>query len=186
MNSASTPVEHEDFWFEDGDVILSVTEDGVEHRFRVHRLILKIASPVFRDMLSMPRPSGGEDLPVPLPGDSVQDLTALLGALYVSRKAQNMSLDVSLGILRLSHKYQIEGMQDEITRKLQEYWPLKHSDYVTRLTFLGSSGDRIPQALKIIDAAQHCQASELLPTAFYELACAWGTRWEEIARSLSP
>ncbi|KAF8502573.1 hypothetical protein JB92DRAFT_3145916 [Gautieria morchelliformis] len=185
MRSTSSPVEHQDFWFEDGDVVLSVTEDGVEHHFRVHRLILKIASPVFRDMLSMPRPSGSEDMPVPLPEDSVQDVTALLGALYISRKAQNMTLDVALGILRLSHKYQIEGIRDEITRRLLEDWPLRHSDYITRLTFLGSSGNRIPQALKIIDAAQHCQASELLPTAFYELACAWGTRWEEIVVSLS-
>ncbi|KAF8527206.1 hypothetical protein JB92DRAFT_3093264 [Gautieria morchelliformis] len=61
MSSISTPVEHEDFWFEEGDVVLSVTEDGVEHRFCVHRLILKIASPIFRDMLWMPRPSGDED-----------------------------------------------------------------------------------------------------------------------------
>jgi BTB/POZ domain len=92
MRSTPSPVENEEFWFEDGDVVLSVTEDGVEHHFRVHRLILKIASPVFRDMLSMPRPSGGEDLPVPLPGDSVEDLTALLGALYNSRFVVNGDL----------------------------------------------------------------------------------------------
>ncbi|KAF8502571.1 hypothetical protein JB92DRAFT_3209486 [Gautieria morchelliformis] len=192
MSSSSSPIEHEDFWFEDGDVALSVTEDGVEHRFRVHRLILKMESPVFRHILSM-QPSGDEDLRVPLPEDSVQDVTALLGHFGFPpskcskqlRKAQDMTLDVALGILRLSRKYQMEGIHDKITRNLLEDWPLNHRDYLRRPTFLRCSGNRIPQALKIINAAQHCQANELLPTAYYELACAWRTRWEEIASSLS-
>ncbi|KAF8502576.1 hypothetical protein JB92DRAFT_3123679 [Gautieria morchelliformis] len=185
MSSSSSPVEHEDLWFEDGDVVMNVTEGGVEHRFRVHRSILAIASPVFRDMLSMPQPSGGQDLPISLL-DAVQDVTALLGALYVFRKAQTMNFDVALGILHLSHKYQIEGLQDAMTQKLLEEWPLSRHDYVARLSLHGYSADiRIPQALKLIDVAQRCQASVLLPTAFYELACVWETRWEELARSLS-
>ena len=55
MGDALTPRRSEDFWFEDGDIVLSVTEDGVEYHFRVHRAILTIASPVFHDMLSMPQ-----------------------------------------------------------------------------------------------------------------------------------
>ena len=85
MSDISASRKSEVFWFEDGDIVLSVTEDAVEHHFRVHRPILTIHSPVFRDMLSIPQPSGGDNLPVPLKGDSVEDVTALLGRLYCAR-----------------------------------------------------------------------------------------------------
>jgi BTB/POZ domain len=87
MSEPPSPIKSEDFWFEDGDIVLSVAEHGVEHRFRVHRTMLTIASPVFRDMLSMPQPSsseGGSSL-VPLQDNSVQDVKALVGALYCAR-----------------------------------------------------------------------------------------------------
>ena len=80
--------------------------------------------------------------------------------------------DFVLGILRLSHKYQIEGLQERMKQKLQEDWPLDHSDYLARRTFLKSQGYGILPAAKLIRTAQHCDIKELLPTAFYELACA--------------
>jgi hypothetical protein len=88
--------------------------------------------------------------------------------------------------MRLSHKYQIEGLLQGIQQRLQEDWPLNRSDYLARTTFLGSPGYRVPQAIMLIETAQRCHANELLPTAFYELACAWGTQWEEITYVLSP
>jgi hypothetical protein len=107
-------------------------------------------------------------------------------SLTFVKKRQTLDLDVMLGIMRLSHKYQIEGLQQGMQQRLQEDWPLKYSDYLARLKFLGSPGYRIPQAIKLIETAQRCQAHELLPTAFYELACAWGTGWAEISNVLSP
>ena len=71
-------------------------------------------------------------------------------------------------------------------QKLQEDWPLDHSDYLARRTFLKSQGYGILPAAKLIRTAQHCDIKELLPTAFYELACAWGTQWEEIVECLFP
>ena len=85
MTESTRPTKSKEFWFEDGDVVLSITEDGVETHFRVHRALLTIASPVFRDMFSMPQPPERENLPVPLQGDSLHDVKALLGALYCVR-----------------------------------------------------------------------------------------------------
>ena len=68
---------------------------------------------------------------------------------------------------------------------LAKDWPLKHCDYLARLTVLHSHGNRISQATELIDTAQRCQANELLPAAFYELACAWGTQWEDIIKIMS-
>jgi BTB/POZ domain len=78
-------IQSEDFWFEDGDIVLSVTEDDIKYHVRVHRAILTIASPVFRDMFSMPQSPECDSLPVSLRDDSVDDLRALLGALYDRR-----------------------------------------------------------------------------------------------------
>ena len=96
-----------------------------------------------------------------------------------------MTLDVALGVLQLSHKYQIQGLQQRMKLRLQEDWPLKDSDYLARLTFLGSPEFRVVQAAKVIDVAQRCQVHELLPPAFYELHCARGTKYEKIAENLS-
>ena len=85
MTESTPTIEYDEFWFEDGDMVLSVTEDGVETQFRIHRAILTIPSPVFRDMLSMPQPPECENLPVPLQDDSLHDVKALLGALYSAR-----------------------------------------------------------------------------------------------------
>ena len=80
------PIKSEDFWFDDGNIVLSVTtKDDVKHHFHIHRSILTIASPVFHDMFSVPQPTKGDILPVPLYDDSVEDLGALLGVLYCTR-----------------------------------------------------------------------------------------------------
>ncbi|KAF8479937.1 hypothetical protein JB92DRAFT_3042188 [Gautieria morchelliformis] len=180
MADASSTVRSRDYWYKDGDTVLSVTEYGVEHQFRVHRPILTIPSPVFRDMLR-----NNQNF-VTLTNDSVDNVTALLGALYVGRKAQNVTFDVALRILKISHKYQLEGLQQSMKQKLLQDWPVKRSEYIARFTSLGSSADRLSQALKLIETAQGCQASELLPTAFYELACAWGNEWSDMIPHLSP
>ena len=45
------------FTTEDGDIILRAgTEPGPKHDFRVHKLILSLASSVFRDMFTFPQP----------------------------------------------------------------------------------------------------------------------------------
>ena len=85
MAESTPPIKSDEFWFEDRDIVLSVTADGVETHFRIHRTILTIPSPVFRDMLSIPQPPECETLPVPLQDDSLHDVKALLGALYYAR-----------------------------------------------------------------------------------------------------
>lgn len=101
-------------------------------------------------------------------------------------KSQRLTLDAALGILRLSHKYQIEGLQQEMVQRLQQDWPLNHSDYHMRLTAFGSQRHSITQVAKAIETMQRCQVKEPLPTAFYELDCAWGSQWLQIIGALSP
>ena len=72
-------------------------------------------------------------------------------------------------------------------QKLTKDWPVKFSDLMARRSDIGPLPmDRVTQAIALIETAQRCQANELLPAAFYEVACAWGTRSEEIIRLMSP
>ena len=204
MSQPTSPIRSEEYWFDDGDIVLSVTEDRVEHHFRVHRALLAIASPVFRDMFSMSQKPNRDSPLVPFPNDSVHDMNALMGALYsmrsvknelsfesqiishhACRKPQTVTHDIALGIIRLSHKYQINGYFQGMMRKLQVDWPPKYTDYLSRREYLEISGWRVLQAAKLIEITQGYEINDFLPTAFYELASAWGTQGEEIAKVLS-
>ena len=46
----------EEFWFEDGDIVLEVRDDHHILQFRLHRSVLSQLSPIFRDMFSIPQP----------------------------------------------------------------------------------------------------------------------------------
>ena len=70
---------------------------------------------------------------------------------------------------------------------LERDWPVNFYDFMARLSDIGPSPEyRVGQAIALIETAQRCQANEFLRAAFYELACAWGTRREEIIRVMSP
>ncbi|KAF9783360.1 hypothetical protein BJ322DRAFT_1070473 [Thelephora terrestris] len=71
------------FTTDDGDIILRAgSESGTKHDFRVHKLILSLASPVFKDMLTFPQPpdqtsSDQHQLPVvdvPEPPEVLNDI----------------------------------------------------------------------------------------------------------------
>ena len=72
------------FTTEDGDVVLRVGSDDV---FRVHRLVLSLASPVFRDLFQTAQPdqpdAGQENLPPTIPiTDSPESVDLLLRFIY--------------------------------------------------------------------------------------------------------
>lgn len=71
-------------------------------------------------------------------------------------------------------------MHHGIIRVLKEHWPLNHSDYIARRKKLGFPASRILDSMKLIKAASVCQAQELLPTAFYELAATRVQDWEGV------
>ena len=69
------------FWFEDGNVIISVDTT----LYKVYRGILADASPVFGDLFTLPQPPDGEkfdECPVVRLEDAVEDMTRFLKVLY--------------------------------------------------------------------------------------------------------
>jgi len=64
-----------------GDVILRSGGPKVAE-FRVHKVILSIASPVFEEMFSLPQPATEEDLPVCDIFEDAATVEALLRLVY--------------------------------------------------------------------------------------------------------
>jgi hypothetical protein len=81
-------------------------------------------------------------------GSSQMKCLELLTNTSYLRKAQNPTLDMVLGIMRLSHKYQIEGLQQRMRRKLQKHCPLTYADSLAplaRFVVVGSPRYRLAQ-----------------------------------------
>lgn len=71
-------------WFDDGNVVLQAEQT----LFKVHRSILALHSPVFKDMFSIPQPSSEvmvERCPVVCVSDTAVDVTIVLEALFQRR-----------------------------------------------------------------------------------------------------
>ena len=106
-----------EFTADDADVILRTPESKL---FRVHKNILSIASPVFRDMLAVPQPLPGltegaeHDLPIVDIYDSAQDLEVLLRMIYPVAFAPITDLDTLSAAFVILDKYHTEGLQERL------------------------------------------------------------------------
>lgn len=75
---------HQEFWFYDGSIILSVQET----LFRVHQTILSTHSDVFADLFTVPQPDGEymiEGCHVVILHDDAKDFEDLLRAVYLPK-----------------------------------------------------------------------------------------------------
>ena len=85
--------------------------------FRVHKSVLAVSSPFFKDLLSLPQPSDGElvdGLPVvELPEDSGL-LNSLISLLYPVTPVIPDSYQKVLALLAVCQKYEMESVQSVI------------------------------------------------------------------------
>lgn len=95
----------------DADVILR-TSGGKE--FHAHKLVLSLASPVFRDMFSVPQPSTTKppQLPTVDVDDSPEALEIFLLIIYPARKPLIDDIQTLASVLRLADKYDAKDVLD--------------------------------------------------------------------------
>ncbi|KAG9293220.1 hypothetical protein G9A89_010591 [Geosiphon pyriformis] len=94
-------------YYEDGDILLIVENVS----FRVHRLILSLASPVFKDIFTLSTVSKDKLIPeIELKGDSVIHFELLLDYIYPASFASLEWLTV-VDFLKLGDKYLIESVK---------------------------------------------------------------------------
>ncbi|TDL22613.1 hypothetical protein BD410DRAFT_770177 [Rickenella mellea] len=172
-------------WFDDGNIVLAAETT----LFRVHRSVLAMNSPVFRDMFSLPQPEGDTEsikgvpdvVPVVHMHDKAVDLSHLLHTIY-DRHYYRLNIATTFekisALLRLSTKYQMVKLRAEVKDHLALCYPtefddlLKHygDDYgESHMEDVLCEFDAL-QVFAVVRLARETGAAELLPAALYEAA----------------
>ncbi|KAJ7692436.1 hypothetical protein B0H17DRAFT_540935 [Mycena rosella] len=176
MDEDSLYTRADDLWFSDGTLVIRA-ETTI---FRVTKSILAARSNVFKDMLAFPQGEGREaetieGIPTVYLHDSAADVEVFLRAIFDSSyfmpAPRPVDIDVVLGILRLSHKYDVSYLLHRA---------LEHLDvpfyFSSMETFLDSDSDHFIYRLdtgcllRTIEAAKEVGALWLLPI-LYVRAC---------------
>jgi len=102
------------------DLILR-SSDGVP--FRVFKIILSLASPIFADMFSIPSPASQQsDDPIPVVdlSENSKVLDVALRHLYPVRSPDAITLRDTSILAEFAHKYQVDAFEKFVTRYLAE------------------------------------------------------------------
>ena len=102
------------FTADDADIVLRASRCDVPREFRVHKFILSIASPVFKDMFDIPQPipsttPAGATTPVIDVDDTPEDLENFLRMVYPFGFPTTPTLDAISRTLVILDKYQVQG-----------------------------------------------------------------------------
>ncbi|KAI1795306.1 hypothetical protein LXA43DRAFT_1090956 [Ganoderma leucocontextum] len=163
---------HEEFWFDDGSVVLIARNTG----FRVFRSLLAAQSTIFSDMLSSSSPTAEEmfeGCPVVHVSDSPEDVAHFLHVLLPKSQrtlyARNprISFRKLSAIIRLAHKYHVQDVLDQAIAALEEYFT-SDFDIWERGANLGAVAFNPKHAIGVVNLARLVDRPSLLPLAFYQ------------------
>jgi hypothetical protein len=104
------------FTTDDGDVILRAGPEYPKQDFRVHKFILSLASPVFKDMFTFPQPPGQNhieqpDIPIVDVPDPPKVLDAILRFIYPGVEPPKISaLPILSALLSAADKYNMTSI----------------------------------------------------------------------------
>ena len=121
----SIPTMSDEFNVPGGDIILR-TQGSPNRDFKVHRLVLSLASPVFRDMFSIPQPRSNDLLDVGIVevidvADSPQALDLILRLIYPFPSPKVDSLELLVEGLIIADKYDIDGARGRLRESLNKF-----------------------------------------------------------------
>ncbi|KAK7013124.1 BTB domain-containing protein [Favolaschia claudopus] len=192
-SSASQPElkRVEDLWFSDASLILRA-ENSL---FRVHSGILAARSSVFRDMIAFPQPQqpeGGEAdmvdgcIVVRL-HDSATEVEVFFKAIFDSSFFERAPVPVHfstvIGVLRLSHKYDVEYLFRRALSHLDSMYPTslpRLQDILTGKTYSHvHSSWEVTAHMDALRAASEVGATWLLPAVYYRITSAFSMNLAE-------
>ncbi|KAJ6509171.1 hypothetical protein C8R47DRAFT_1208369 [Mycena vitilis] len=176
------PQRSPELWFDDGNLIVQAED----RQFRVYRGVLAARSPIFQDMLSFPQPSDSElveGCPLVRLPDSALEVTAFLRAIFDSDFFEAhpcpTRIEFVVGILRLSHKYEVNYLRRRALIHLSSGFSTELSEApendVASSWGLTSDLPGVGPFIAIIGLAREVDALWVLPNAFYHLADACST-----------
>ncbi|KAJ7033586.1 hypothetical protein C8F04DRAFT_957517 [Mycena alexandri] len=164
----------EGLWFQDCGLIIRA-ETTI---FRVSRDFLATHSPVFADMLTLPAPDAADMMdgcPFVLLPDRAEDVTVFLKALvyynFFEPYPAPPTLSILTGVLRMSHKYEVQELRKRALTHLSAFHPTTLSEYQaldgkSALWFTELTRDGF---LPILVMARTLDIEWILPIAFYRI-----------------
>ncbi|PPQ97789.1 hypothetical protein CVT26_012836 [Gymnopilus dilepis] len=181
----SPPIRHSDMWFSDGNIVL-VAGDVY---FRVHQgLLCRHSAPLREAVGALEAQAGREEQTeryliegqrVLVLDDQPKDLCHFLLALYdgISHvKHDNQDFDIVSALLRLSTKYRVEHIRNDVLRGMSMVWPRNLSAWefreadATDSTGVYKPRSIYPHPILVINLAKETSSPYLLPSAFYDLS----------------
>ncbi|KAF6744278.1 hypothetical protein DFP72DRAFT_929615 [Ephemerocybe angulata] len=163
----------EDFWFEDGNLVLQA-EDV---QFKVHKGVLSRYSPVFATILSMPHTDDEpavEGCPVLHVYDDCTDIRNLLLLLYDKcyDSCAPLPFGVVVSMVRIGKKYEIPHLVRCGLKHMKKEFPVTLKDWDIREKAGGHAridGIKTPAGLfAMIKLALECGIETVLPSAYYQ------------------
>ncbi|KDR69924.1 hypothetical protein GALMADRAFT_897108 [Galerina marginata CBS 339.88] len=158
-------------WFDDADVVFQAGQK----LFRVHRSILSARSAIFRDMFSMPPPAPenassestveGCTL-IKLPDDAFDVYNfflAIFDASFFEPPPAVPALGDLAGILRLSHKYDVQFLRRRAVSHLNKLFPLEMGSSFRRAN---DPSESMLFLLEVIEPAYIANVLWIIPIAF--------------------
>ncbi|KAJ7112478.1 hypothetical protein C8R44DRAFT_797404 [Mycena epipterygia] len=177
MSSGNVPRKINGLWFSSDSLILRA-EDAI---FRVTKSILAARSPVFQSMLEFPQPTSDdgdetmEGLPVVRLHDSAAQvepflLRAIFDSSYFMPPPAKVEFEAVLGILRLSHKYDVDYLHKRALHHLETVYPIDLSNH-SRINSTSLNYDEavVDFDLTAIPILHEVGATWLLPYAYYDV-----------------
>ena len=118
------------FTTDDGDIILRArTEPDSKHDFRVHKFILSLASPVFKDMFAFPQPldqnqNEHPDIPVVDIPDSPEVFDTILRYIYPGVELPKITkVSILSALFSAADKYNIASIHSVLKESLKTFLP---------------------------------------------------------------
>ncbi|KAF8876703.1 hypothetical protein CPB84DRAFT_1795692 [Gymnopilus junonius] len=179
--TSSPPIRHPDLWFGDGNIVLVAGEIY----FKVHQgLLCRHSTPLQEGINALEATEDAklysiEGKPVLILNDQPKDLCHFLLALYdgvSSVKHDNHDFEIVSALLRLSTKYRVQHIRNDILRGMSMVWPRNLSAWefreadATDSTGVYKPRSVYPHPILVINLAKETGALELLPSAFYDLS----------------
>ncbi|KLO07207.1 hypothetical protein SCHPADRAFT_909695 [Schizopora paradoxa] len=172
-NLATTkPQPHEDFWFEDGSIVLATDI----HLYRVHKGMLSRFSKVLNDLFELPPGDADEDrwegVPiVRMAGDSDEEVVMLLKALYgmsLREELHGLTLSEIASLLSISSKYEFQDIRAIVTQYLESLFPATLKEYkASKIHERGRTPNDLIMLFDLIVVAHRCEALIILPVLYY-------------------
>ena len=144
------------FTTDDGDIILRAgSGSDSKHAFRVHKFVLALASPVFKDMLAFPQPpdqtlNGPQQIPAADVPEPPKVVDSILRFIYPGVEPPKITeLPTLTALLSAADKYNITSMHPTLREKLKTFLPGRRSLWVYAIACRFGFSDVAKEAARV-------------------------------------